>query len=72
MLVSLISTSPVVPLTITLVMSFLIIFQAKIPWKFYLKFLFIPFIFAFITFIFMAISLEWEHTSWNWEFSTWQ
>lgn len=36
-------------------MSFLIIFQAKIPWKFYLKFLFIPFIFAFITFIFMAI-----------------
>lgn len=55
MLVSLISTSPVVPLTITLVMSFLIIFQAKIPWKFYLKFLFIPFVFAFITFIFMAI-----------------
>lgn len=55
MLVSLISTSPVVPLIITLVMSFIIIFFAKIPWKFYLKFLFIPFIFAFITFIFMSI-----------------
>jgi len=55
MLVSLISTSPVVPLIITLVMSFLIIFLAKIPWKFYLKFLFIPFIFGVITFIFMSI-----------------
>ena len=31
MLVSLISTSPVVPLLIVLVMSFLIISQAKIP-----------------------------------------
>ena len=54
MLVSLISTSPVVPLLIALVMSFLIIFHAKIPWKFYLKFLSVPFLFGFITFIFMA------------------
>ncbi|HHT18564.1 MAG: cobalt ECF transporter T component CbiQ [Euryarchaeota archaeon] len=54
MLVSLISTSPVVPLLIVLVMSFLIISQAKIPWKFYLKFLAVPFVFGFITFIFMA------------------
>jgi len=55
MLVSLISTSPVVPLLITFFMSVLIIFQAKIPWKFYLKFLAIPFIFGFITFIFMSL-----------------
>ncbi|MDO8869903.1 MAG: cobalt ECF transporter T component CbiQ [Methanobacteriaceae archaeon] len=54
MLVSLISTSPVVPIIITFLMSFLIIFKAKIPWKFYLKFLAIPFIFGFLTFVFMA------------------
>ncbi len=54
MLVSLISTSPVIPLLITFLMSFLIIFKAKIPWKFYLKFLTIPFFFGFLTFIFMA------------------
>lgn len=55
MLMSLISTSPVVPLIVAFVMSFLIIFQAKIPWKFYLKFLSVPFIFGFITFVFMSI-----------------
>src|SRR3974377_2251430 len=55
MLVSLVSTSPLVPLTITIFMSLLIIFKAKIPWKFYLKFLSIPFFFGFLTFIFMAL-----------------
>ena len=55
MLVSLISTSPVVPLTIFFLLTFLIIFKAKIPSKFYLKFITVPFIFAFITFVFMAI-----------------
>ncbi|MCK9152407.1 cobalt ECF transporter T component CbiQ [Methanobacterium alcaliphilum] len=55
MLVSLISTSPIVPIFITLLISFLIIFKAEIPWKFYLKFLTIPFTFGFLTFIFMAI-----------------
>ncbi|MGZ7043381.1 MAG: cobalt ECF transporter T component CbiQ [Methanobacterium sp.] len=55
MVVSLISTSPVIPLLITFLMSFLIIFKAKIPWKFYLKFLAIPFFFGFLTFIFMAL-----------------
>jgi cobalt/nickel transport system permease protein len=54
MLVSLISTSPIVPIIITFLMSFLIISMAKIPWKFYLKFLAIPFIFGFLTFVFMA------------------
>ncbi len=55
MLISLISTSPVVPLIIFLFFSFLILFQAKIPAKFYLKFLTVPLTFALITFIFMAI-----------------
>ena len=55
MLVSLISTSPVVPLTIFILVTFLIIFKAKIPSKFYLKFITVPFIFAFITFVFMAV-----------------
>lgn len=55
MLVSLISTSPVVPLIITIFMSVLIIFIAKVSWKFYLKFFFLPFSFGLITFIFMAI-----------------
>jgi cobalt/nickel transport system permease protein len=37
-------------------MSFLIIFEAKIPWKFYLKFLLIvPVTFGIITFIYMAL-----------------
>lgn len=55
MLVSLISTSPVVPFIVFLLLTFLIIFEAKIPCKFYLKFLSVPFVFAFITFVFMAL-----------------
>jgi cobalt/nickel transport system permease protein len=55
MLVSLISTSPIIPLTIFVLMSLLIIFEAKIPVKFYLKFLTIPLTFALITFIFMML-----------------
>ncbi len=55
MLMSLISTSPVVPLIIALFMSVLIIFGAKVSYKFYLKFFFFPFSFGLITFIFMAI-----------------
>ncbi len=55
MLVSLISSSPVMPLIIFTVVSSIIIFKALIPVKFYLKFLTIPLTFALITFIFMAI-----------------
>jgi len=55
MIVSLISTSLVIPLIIFLLMTVLIMFKAKIPSRFYLKFLSIPIIFAFITFVFMAI-----------------
>lgn len=55
MIVSLVSTSPVIPLIIALFMSFLIIFKAKISWKFYLKFFLVPFSFGLLTFVFMAI-----------------
>ena len=55
MLVSLVSTSPVIPLLITIFMSILIVFKAKISWKFYLKFFLIPVSFGLITFIYMAI-----------------
>ena len=55
LIVSLISTSPIIPLTIFTLVSFIILFEAKIPVKFYLKFLTIPLTFASITFIFMAI-----------------
>ncbi len=55
LIVSLISTSPIIPLTILTLVSFIIIFKAKIPVKFYLKFLTIPLIFASITFVFMAL-----------------
>jgi len=55
MLVSLISASPVVPILVFTVVSFLIVLKARIPLNFYLKFMSIPFIFAFITFIFMML-----------------
>lgn len=56
MIMSLISSSPVMPLIIFFFISFLIIFEAKIPWKFYLKFLIVvPVTFGLITFVFMAL-----------------
>ncbi|HNR25378.1 MAG TPA: cobalt ECF transporter T component CbiQ [Methanobacteriaceae archaeon] len=55
MIVSLVSTSPVIPIVIALFMSILIIFKAKISWNFYLKFFFIPFGFGLLTFFFMAV-----------------
>lgn len=55
MVVCLLSTSPVVPLIITLIISLILIFKAQIPPKFYLKFISIPFIFGFLTFVFMAV-----------------
>lgn len=55
MIVSLVSASPILPLIITAFMSFLIIFKAKVSWKFYLKYLLIPFSFGFLTFLFMAL-----------------
>jgi cobalt/nickel transport system permease protein len=55
MIVSLISTSPIMPLSIFFFITFLILFKARIPVKFYLKFLTVPLTFALITFIFMTI-----------------
>jgi len=55
LIVSLVSTSPIIPLTILALVSFIILFKAKIPVKFYLKFLTIPLTFASITFVFMAL-----------------
>lgn len=55
LIVSLVSTSPIIPLTILALVSFIILFEAKIPVKFYLKFLTIPLTFALITFVFMAL-----------------
>jgi len=55
MIICVISTSPVIPLIITFLMMFLIIFWAKIPFKFYLKFISIPLFFGIMTFLFMAL-----------------
>jgi cobalt/nickel transport system permease protein len=55
LIMNLISTSPVIPFMVLLIVTYLVIFKAKIPYKFYLKFFAIPFAFAFITFVFMAI-----------------
>ena len=63
MIVSLVSTSPIMPLIIFTSVSFVIIFIAKIPVKFYLKFVTVPLTFASITFVFMAFGLELVHIS---------
>lgn len=55
MIVCLVSTSPLIPFTVFFLISFLILFKAKVPSKFYLKFIAVPLFFAFITVVFMAI-----------------
>lgn len=55
MLICILSTSPIIPLLIALIISSILIFKAKIPAKFYFKLLAIPIAFAFITFIFMTL-----------------
>ncbi len=55
LIISVVATSPVIPLLIALIFSFLLVFKARIPARFYLKFMSIPFIFGLITFIFMSI-----------------
>ena len=55
MIVSLVSNSPVIPLTIFVLVSFILLFKAEIPVKFYMKFLTVPLTFASITFVFMAL-----------------
>lgn len=55
LIICIVSTSPVIPLLVAFILSYVLIFKAKIPARFYFKFLLIPFIFALITFIFMAL-----------------
>lgn len=55
LIVSLVSTSPIVPLIIFICVSLIIVYKAEIPINFYLKFLTIPLTFASITLIYMAI-----------------
>ncbi|MDR0913257.1 MAG: cobalt ECF transporter T component CbiQ [Methanobrevibacter sp.] len=50
---ALIFNSPIVSIFITLLIGFTLIFIAKIPFKFYLKFMSIPLVFLLITSIFM-------------------
>jgi len=55
MIICVIATSPVIPLSVALILSSIIIFKAKIPARFYFKVLAVPLIFALITFFFMAL-----------------
>ena len=55
MIICVVSYSPIVPLIITVLIAFLILFKAKIPFKFYLQFISIPLFFGFMTFIFMTL-----------------
>lgn len=55
MVICLLSTSPIIPLLIALIISSILIFKAKIRANFYIKFLAIPLTFALVTFIFMTI-----------------
>ena len=55
LIISLVSTSPIVPLIIFICVSLIIVYKAEIPINFYLKFLTVPLTFASITFIYMAI-----------------
>jgi len=65
MIVCLVSTSPIIPLIITFMIFILVMFLAKIPFKFYLRFLSIPFIFGFITFVYMNIFFGTSETWFN-------
>lgn len=53
--ICLVSTSALIPILIFLLLSFLILFKAKIPSMFYLKFIAVPLLFAFITLVYMSI-----------------
>ncbi|MGB9938132.1 MAG: cobalt ECF transporter T component CbiQ [Methanobacterium sp.] len=55
LIICIVSTSPIIPLLVALIVSSIIIFKAKIPAKFYFKLLSIPVAFALITFFFMTL-----------------
>jgi cobalt/nickel transport system permease protein len=49
------SPSPLIPLFIFILVPIILIFKAQISFKFYFKFISIPFCFALITFLYMAL-----------------
>jgi cobalt/nickel transport system permease protein len=55
LLICVASPSPIIPIFVFCLITFLLIFQAKIPIKTYFKFISIPFSFAFITLIYMSL-----------------
>ena len=65
LLICVASPSPLIPLFVFILIPVLLIFKAKISYKFYFKFITIPFLFALITFLYMAlffgVSDAWVH-----------
>lgn len=55
MLFSLLSPSPIIPIIVAVVMSFIIVLIAGIPSRYYLKFISVPFTFGFLTLVLMAL-----------------
>ncbi|MEG3225465.1 MAG: cobalt ECF transporter T component CbiQ, partial [Methanobacteriales archaeon Met13] len=55
MLICVASPSPFLPLFVFMLVPMLLVFLAKIPYKFYLRFISAPFLFAFITFLYMSL-----------------
>jgi len=55
LLICVASPSPIIPIFVFILVPSLLIFKAKISYKFYFKFIAIPFFFALITFLYMAL-----------------
>lgn len=65
LIINLCANSPIVPLFLFIFSTFLILFKAKIPAKFYATFMAVPLGFAFITVIFMAFFFGVGPHIWN-------
>ncbi len=65
MLFALIVNMPIVSIAITMLIAFLLLFVAKVPLKFYLQFISIPFGFSLITCIFLAFFFGSGHVIYN-------
>lgn len=55
MILSLLSPSPVIPITVAFMMSFITVYIAGIPSRYYIKFISIPMGFGILTFIIMGL-----------------
>ncbi|BDH79685.1 MAG TPA: cobalt ECF transporter T component CbiQ [Methanothermobacter sp.] len=55
MILSLLSPSPIIPIIVAILMSFIIVFIAGVPSRYYLKFVSVPFAFGFLTLILMSL-----------------